>query len=434
MQVIFAAESELDESLPGKETARLLNMYPEKGGSRSPVTLRSVPGLSEIATLAPGRVRAMISDGDSIFALVGGSFVQWDGATVTKRGNVVDGPATMARNRSQIALTSERRYYVWDGAALSEISGAAFANFGSVAYIDNFILLSQLGGEKYQYSAVGDASNLAALDFASAETSPDDLLRILTVGSLAWMLGEDSVEAWRNAGATDNPFRRIPDYRLEKGLRSISEAAVLDNTFMFVSNEGRVYRQEGGVPVVISTDAVAAALARHTDAICLTYQFNQHDFFVVRFSDRPAWIYDPSTQAWHERSTGPTHGPWEVTATVHHKGVWYAGTATGELCTFEGFQDRGQELRREAQSAILSNNGERFTINKADIRIEGQGNLMMQLSRDGQTFGRERVKAFGGTYAERCTFRRLGQARELSMRLACTDNTEFAIHSAAING
>jgi hypothetical protein len=203
---------------------------------------------------------------------------------------------------------------------------------------------------------------------------------------------------------------------------------------MFVSNEGRAYRQEGGVPVGISTDAVSATLSNNTDVTALAYQVSGHDFLVLRFGDRPAWVYDPATQAWHERMTGTEYGAWEVTATVHHNGVWYAGTNTGELCTFEGFQDRGEELRREATSALLSDGGERFTVSKADIRVEGQGNLMMQLSRDGQTFGRERVKPFGGTYAERCTFRGLGQSRELSMRLACTDNTEFAIHGASING
>ncbi len=434
MQFVFAAESALDESLPGKETSRLLNMYPEKGGSRSPVTLRGVPGLAEAASMGAARVRAMTSDGDNIYAALGGKFVCWDGSTVSILGNLLDGVTTMARNRSQIAVTAGGKYYVWNGTLFQEVSGAAFSNFGSVAYIDNFMLLSQLDGEKYQYSAIGDADDLAALDFASAETSPDDLIRIVTVGSLAWMMGADSVEAWRNAGTSDNPFRRIADLRLEKGLRSSAEVALLDNTFMFVSNEGRAYRQEGGVPVGISTDAVSATLSKNTDVTALAYQVSGHDFLALRFGDRPAWVYDPATQAWHERMTGTEYGAWEVTATVHHNGVWYAGTNTGELCTFEGFQDRGEELRREATSALLSDGGERLTVSKADIRVEGQGNLMMQLSRDGQTFGRERVKPFGGTYAERCTFRGLGQARELSMRLACTDNTEFAIHGASING
>lgn len=433
MQFVFAAESALDESLPGKETARLLNMYPEKGGSRSPITLRSVPGLKETTTLGSGRVRAMISASDGLYAAVAGSLVRWDGTSVTTLGSIPDGDTTFARNRTQIALTAGGKYFVWDGSTLSEITGAAFSNMASVAYLDNFMLISQTNGEAFQYSEVGNAKSLGALDFESAETSPDDLIRIIPVGSLAWMLGASSVEAWRNAGGSDSPFRRISDLRLEKGLRSVMEAVTLDNTFMFVSDEGRAYRQENGLPVIISTDAVAATLKANSNTVALAYQHAGHDFFGLRFGDRPAWVYDAATGAWHERSTGPTHGAWEATATAHHEGTWYAGTEAGKLCTFEGHQDLGQELRREAQSALLSNGGRRFTLNKVDVRLEGAGKLMMQLSRDSQTFGRERIKEFGGSYAERCTFRGLGQAREWSMRLACTDNTEFAIHDVNIN-
>ena len=433
MQVIFAAESAVDESLPGKESARLINMYPEKGGSRSPVTLRGAPGLKATTSLGSGRVRSMISASDGLYAAVGGQFVRWNGTSVAVLGSLPDGSTTMARNRSQIGITAGGKYHVWNGTALSEIAGAAFSSFGSVTYLDNFMVLNQLGGEAYQYSGAGDAASLAALDFASAETSPDNLIRIVSVGGILWMLGADSVEAWRNAGAQDNPFRRISELRLEKGLRSANEVVLLDNTFMFVSNEGRVYRQEGGVPVNVSSDAVSATLAKTTDVVGFSYQFNNHDFLCLRFGDRPAWIYDPSTQKWHERSTGTTHQPWEVTATVQHNGVWYAGTEDGTLCTFGGYQDRGGELRRDATSALLTNGAERFTINKVDLRLEGSGTVMVRKSKDGRTFSDERQHTFGGTYGERFTLRGLGQYRDFCMSVACTDNTEFAIHGASIN-
>jgi hypothetical protein len=166
----------------------------------------------------------------------------------------------------------------------------------------------------------------------------------------------------------------------------------------------------------------------------MAYQVRGHDFFVIRLNDKPAWVYDAATGVWHERSTGPTHQPWEVTATVHHNGVWYAGTHDGQLCTFGGHQDRGDELRREARSALLSNGGERFTLGKVDVRTEGEGSLMMRLSRDGRIYGKERIKTFGATYGDRTTFRALGQCREASMMLACSDNTEFAIHGTTVNG
>jgi hypothetical protein len=167
----------------------------------------------------------------------------------------------------------------------------------------------------------------------------------------------------------------------------------------------------------------------------MAYQVRGHDFFVIRLNDKPAWVYDAATGVWHERSTSPTHKPWEVTATVHHNGVWYAGTQDGQLCTFGGYQDRGEELRREARSALLTNGGQEFTINTVDIHLEGSGNLMMRYAADSRIYGKERIKQFGGTYAERCKFTRtFKQCHEISMMLACSDNTEFAIHGTTING
>lgn len=434
MQFVFAAESALDESLPGKETARLINMYPEKGGSRGPVTLRGAPGLQETTSLGSGRVRAMISASDGLYAAVGGKLVRWDGSTTSVLGSFPDGVTTMARNTTQIGITAGGRYYVWDGSALTPIAGQSFVNIGSVAYVDTFMILTQLDGEAYAYSAPSDAKSLDALDFASAEASPDKIVRAVAVGGILWLLGEDSIEAWNNSGGADNPFRRIQSQRLEKGLRSVAEMTLLDNTFFWISNEGRVYRQQEGVPVRVSTDAVEAAIEGSENVTVMAYQIRGHDFFVVRLSDKPAWVFDAATGVWHERSTDPTHRPWEVTATVHHNGVWYAGTQDGQLCTFGGYQDRGKELRREARSALLSVEGNRFTLSKVDVRTEGAGSLMMRLSRDGRVYGKERIKAFGGSYGERTTFRALGQCREASMMLACSDNTEFAIHGTSVNG
>jgi hypothetical protein len=430
--LVFAAASQVDESLRGKETSRLLNMYPERGG-KGPVTLRSVPGLLETTALGGGRVREMISGADGIYAAIGGSFVRWDGATTTVLGSLPDGVTTMARNATQIAVTSGGKYFVWDGATFSQIPGQAFLNIGSVDYLNSFFVLTQNDGEAYQYSAAGDATSLAALDFASAETKPDKLRRVVAVNGVLWFLGEDSVEPWQNTTNADLPFTRLQSSVLEKGLRSTAELTRLDNTFMWVSNEGRAYRQQQFQAVNIGTDAVAASLDAHTDVTAFAYQASNHDFFVLRFGDRPAWVYDPSTQAWSERSTGPTHQPWEVTATVHHNGVWYAGTETGKLCTFSGYQDRGQPLRREAQSDNLFMAGERFSVDKIDVQTEGAGNVMSKISGDGgRTFEGEEIDPFGGSYGALLQYHSLGQFEQFSLNLACTDDTEFAIHAASL--
>lgn len=434
--MIFAAHSLLNEAQRALTTEDVTNLYVEGTPGREAVTLRSVPGLVQAGQLASGRVRAMQSTKSGIYAAVAGRLVLWAGGTATDVGAISDGPTTMAWNGSQLSLTAGGNNYLYDGSTLRRIPGAAFDKIGSVEYVDGYFARTELNGQLHDISALNDGSVYDGLDFASAEKRPDDLVRVITNGGLIWYMGTDTVEAWQNTGATDFPFARVPSAVSEKGLRAVDHVAGHDNTIFWVSGEGWVYRMgEAYQPQKISTSAVDYAIGRAVDITCFPYQHEGHDFFVVRRSDGPAWVYDASTQAWHKRATGASLGAWEVTATVRHNNTWYAGTRGGYLCTFGGFQDRGLELRREATSRNVSQDGERFIVSKVDVRCETglSGVVMSSYTKDGgRTFSPERSRSLSG-YASRQQWRGLGQAREFAFRLACTDNVDFAIYEAGIS-
>ena len=437
----FAVQSTKDESLPGKDTARLLNMYPET--AESGVTLRSAPGLVSAADLGPGKVEALISGSDGLYAAVGGSFKRWSDGVVTTLGNLPQGDTTMARSRSQIAVVAGDRYLVWDGTTFSEVtttidggdepdyeeSQLPFARSGSVSFLSNYFIITQQDGEAFAYSL--DADTIDALNFASAEYRPDDLRRVMVSNDLIWFMGEDSIEPWQVTGAANLPFARISGAVKEKGLRATLETVALDNTLFWVSGEGRVYRM-GQAAEILSTDAICATLEGSTGRM-FAYQQRRHDSAVVRLEDAPAVIYDPSSGMWWERSTNPCHDPWEVTATVRHNGTWYAGTSGGQLCTFGGFEDLGKSMRREVISTNLTQAGERFSVDRLNLRVSGSGSVMISWSNDGgETFSNERQRTFGGMREYPIQINRLGQHRQFCLKIACTDNTEFSIHSASV--
>ncbi len=124
---------------------------------------------------------------------------------------------------------------------------------------------------------------------------------------------------------------------------------------------------------------------------------------------------------------------------MFHEGTWYAGTSDGYLCTFGGSQDRGDTLRREATSQNWTEGGQRFVVSSFDVRCSAGagGTVMSSYSKDGgRTFSEERTRSLGavGEYGTRQRWRALGQAREFAFRLACSDNVDFAIFEADING
>ena len=430
-RALFARHSARNEENIGQDTGRLINMYTE--GSERGLSLKSMPGLISTATLGSGRVRAMESTADGIYACVDGQFVLWNGSTVSVVGSLPNTATTMARVGSQIGVAAGGQFFIWDGTTLSPVGGQAFSQIGSVDSIDQTFLLTQADGQAYAYSSAGDGKTFDALDFASAEYAPDNLQRVIVVGGLIWFLGAETVEPWQNAGSADLPFTRVQSTILEKGLLSSEAAGVLDNTMMWVSSENRPYRQSDFRPVLIGTDAVCAALAVNSGVSVLPFQWRRHDFLALRFDNAPAWVYDVSMDAWSEMATAPELNSWDVTATVHHDGEWYAGTRSGELCRFGGFNDRGQEFRREAVSVIVSNAGNRFTVNGVDLRLGGAGDAMWSYSRDGgHTFTREKIKPFGASYDERFRKTNMGQMSEFAFRIACTDDTEFTINEAGI--
>lgn len=437
---LFAAQSLLHEGQRAMTSERLLNMYAEAvPGGRQPVALRSVPGLIDKVQAGGGAVRAMLAGADGLYIVAGGTFSRWDGASLTELGVIVDGPATMARNTvGEIAVVAGGQYWIWDGTSIAAIPGTVYAEFGSVDYVDGYFVTTQLNGQRHSVSNLNNGKTLDALDFAAAEYRPDNLSRVISNGGIVWMMGESTIEPWNNTGGVDYPLTRIRSTITEKGLTRTDAAARMDNQVFWHGSDHSIYRTESFTPIRVSTHAVDASLEAHQETSCFTYQWQGHDFFVVRFPDRPAWVYDPATQAWHERRTGVSEDAWNVTATAFYDGNWYAGTRDGYLCAFGGNQDQGAELRREAISRNAALSGERFTVNNLDIRCEvgTGGKVVGSFSRDGgRTWSHERERSLGavGHYDQRVQWRALGRGREFAARVWCTDDVSFAIYGGGVD-
>ena len=418
---------------------RLVNLYPEASPSgREQVALRSTPGLVEAVSIGAGSVRAMLATTSSLYAVCDRKLIEWDGATAFERGSVADGPATMAWNGTELAITVGGNYYIWDGTTLDTITGGAFSSIGSVEYVDTYFTRTEKDGSRLDVTGILDGKTLLASDFASAEHAPDNIVRVVSSAGLIWYMGTNTVEPWQNVGSADFPFAPVQSTVIEKGLRGIDDVALLDNTFFWISSEGRVYRHTNFSPVRISTHAVEAAI-KEPETRCFAYQHDGHDFLVVRCAGRPAYVYDAATQSWHERSTGTAYGAWDAVSSAYFQNTWYVGTDDGSICTLSGYQDRGQELRREATSRNITNGGNRFVVSQVDVRCSAGagGTLMSQYSRDGgRTWSRERQRDLGavGEYDHRQKWHALGQGREFCFRLAVTDNVDFGIFDASVNG
>lgn len=416
---------------------RLVNMYPQKSpeGAASEFWLVGCPGLRKVLDLPTMPVRGEITFGGVLYAVGGDTLyrVAADNTATAMSGSLIpDGPLTMAAGKNQLVLTAGGNGY-WinkTNAFLVRITDPDFPGASSVSYLDGYFIFTSPDNDIWFISGLLDAIDFDALDFASAESQPDKLLRVLVTHREVWLFGSETTEIWTDTGAADFPFERYSPAAIDRGLMAALSAANLDNTSFWVGDDGIVYRADGYTPLAVSTPEVSKAIgdcATPADMVGLTWTQEQHVFYALRIPGVGTWVFDAATQEWHERETFG-RDIWRVGCYASAYGRHYVGDdTTGGIYLFDfGVQvDGDAPLAWEIITTPLWNEDERFIVSRfqADFEVgvgltTGQGSdpqAMLQISRDGgYTYGNEQWRSLGkiGERKKRVLWRRQGQFRQ----------------------
>jgi hypothetical protein len=300
---------------------RMVNLFPEiiPEGGKEPGFLQRAPGLRLLATAGEGPVRGLWQVGRYGYAVSGNTFYQIDSNwQVTSLGLVSgSGPVSIADNGTQIFIAANPDGYIYNIATgvFSEITDPDFPGAITVSYLDGYFVFNEPNSQRVWVTSLLDGTAVDPLDFASAEGSPDGLVSLIVDHREAWLFGTNSVEVWYDAGLPDFPLQRIQGAFNEIGCIAPYSVAKLDNGLFWLGADARgqgiVYRSNGYSGQRVSTHAVEWQIQQYTDmsdAIGYTYQQDGHAFYVLIFpSANTTWVYDVSTQAWHERA-GWTNG------------------------------------------------------------------------------------------------------------------------------
>ncbi len=320
MMVPLAVASDRSESL-AYSSQRLVNMYPEKSpfGGKSPFVLLGVPALKPFGTVGVGPWRGAIVMDDVLYVVSGTRLYSVNTSGVgTDLGQILGaGYVSMATVGTQIAVATESDLgFIYDSSTgiCQQISDPDFFGGSSVTALDGYFIWSSGSAfpTRFQISALLDGLSYDALDFASAESTSTTLIRAYTVGSQVFMFKEDRTEIWQDSGDPNFPFDRLSSTIIPKGLAAKFSPAFLDNTVFWLGRDDEaggapvVYRANGYVPEVISTPAVARALAQVDDLDEIRggcYIKDNHAFYLIMLPTGNTWVFDASAPAWHERST-----------------------------------------------------------------------------------------------------------------------------------
>ena len=222
MRLPFAINCYRHRSLP-VSAQRVINWYAEAqpADAKARVVLLPTPGLTVFATLPQGPVRGLHVMGDVLYAVGGGALYRvTSGAAVTFVGNIDGtGAVSIADNGTQLIVVEpvSRKAWVATETSFQQITDAAFELPVGVDVLDGYAAFVKADSTEFFLSAINDALTYDALDFASAEGSPDNIVAIKRVGRELWLFGENTTEIWSNVGAADFPFLRVSGAFVERG-------------------------------------------------------------------------------------------------------------------------------------------------------------------------------------------------------------------------
>lgn len=441
-----------------------INIYaeivPEQDKSR--LVYYGTPGLllRSGSSLGDTPIRGWIAVGNLYYLVHRGTFYEVNNAgTKTNRGTVDTtlGRVDMSYDGTLILITTGTSGYTYtvSTTTLAIIADADFPDAAKTcAWLDGQFIVDNGIDDQYQISPDGLAWD--ALDFATAESAPDGLIRVFDDNGEVVLFGETTTEYLSNTGAADFPFQTIKGATQEFGLAARWSLTKFNSGLVALmkNKQGQVQVMfiRGYVPRVLSSqefDFLINGYISVSDATAFSYVLGGHHMYQINFpSVLRSWLYDFSTNMWSPLEFGLNH--------ERHRGelqldflnnTLISDYSTGDIYELSAttYTDNGTVIVREIVGRHFFKGNDRFVVDQlyADFEtgvglVSGQGSdpqAMLTISKDnGHTFGNEMWTTLGaiGKYFTRVAWRRLGLGRDHVYKIRITDAIKFVLTYAAI--
>lgn len=468
MKIGLVGASNQERMLPF-DAQRTINLYPvvdDSKGGKEKAALYGTPGLDAFATIPDSPIRGVFASAKGRAFVVAGTglYEVTSAAVVTLRGTLTSATSicTLAENVTQLAICDGADMWIYTYATdtLTKVTDADFPGAATVTFQDQLFIVNKPDTAEVYISAVANGLSWAALDFQTAESSPDNLVRVFSAFGQIFCFGETTTEVWYNSGDTTYPFTRVEGAKIQIGLAAKHSVAEMDNRIFFIGNDkdgkGIVYAMQGYTPVRVSTHAIELLLRAATDLSSVrayTYQEDGHIFYILTGGGMATTLcYDAATDIWHERAFLESDGTLSTHLAVAHMYIFgkhlVADKTNGILYEMSSsyYDDNGAEIFRQRTFTHLSDENRRFVVRELQIDFEaglglttGQGSnpvAYLETSNDGgKTWSSQYTAEIGalGNYKARAVWRRLGLFDLFTARITVTDPIRIAICGAYLS-
>lgn len=368
-----------------------LNVYLEEDKSGvSPDGFMRVqrPGLTLFGTM-PGPSRALFRQdgvlGGVLFGIAGSSLYSGAGmATLIGDTGSATGYATMCASKFGLFTLSGGVLKFWNGAVYTAIPVPVGFVAVDIDTINGFVIVAMASG-RYYWIQPG-ATVIAALDFATAESSPDGLVAVRRVGNEFWLFGGVSIEPWQPTGGADAPFQLATGRVYSRGCASAASVRRFDNSVIWVGEDGNVYRGDS-TPVKISDHGVdeRVRLAGPANTSACTFDADGHKHYALRTGTGATMVFDAATQEWWKASSAD-YAYWRPAFSPPDLSGYVADSVSGAVWTVDpaSATDAGLAFTRKL-TATVPFMGVPARIDSFSLGISSSANCTVKLRwKDGQ--------------------------------------------------
>lgn len=425
------------------------NLYAEiqRDAEKGTLTLYPTPGLVTDLNLGASPTRGLWKKGDFRYLVNGNNLwrIANDG-TRTSVGTLLtsNGRVDMTDNGTQILIVDGVNGYIYNTqtTVFTQISDPDWPGAETCTFLNGYFIVNKPNSGQFYISALYDGTSWNALDFATAESNPDDLVRVLADNGQVLLLGPETTEFWSDSGALDFPLARVGAAAIEWGLAARWSLCKFMDSLIFLRKNRlgavQVCTLSGYNAQPVSNpelDYVMSQYSAVSNATGFAYMVSGHPFYQISFpSANESWVFDGLSKEWHRAESSGGRHRGEIQMNFQDQS-YVTDFENGKLYRFDDgvYTDDGMPIARELITRHQSTGNFSF-LSKLWIEMEGgvglitgQGDnpqLMMQYSKDGgHTWSNEVWVSFGeiGEYGARATFRRLGRGRDWLFKFRITD-------------
>ena len=434
--------------------------------ARNIVSLHTYPGLKRFAALSGVARGSHVMNGVQ-YVVYGNTLSLVDSAgTDTTIGSIEgQGMCDFANNGEVMIIVTGQTPYMYTLATttLEDITDTNLVKPTTVGYINSQFIFDNNSetSEPGEFVTTQLLTTLTAddlvnpLDFAKADSHPDDISRIIIYNEMVYFFGPEGIEPWWNSGSGSPPFDPVQGAFRPYGLAG---AFAIDTSeeFIYFLDDNRIPRKMQGLQVLnIGNPALGAEWGKYVrvdDAIGFTYNLDQQNYFQLNFpTANKSWLYHEQSNSWYQLSFG--------TDNQRHRGQSYSFAygknliqdhSNGRLyeLDFKTYTDNLEVIQRRRSTATIHGGlydipGKEIFFDRVEFVVQtgegiatGQGSdpvLMIRYSDDGgRTFSAEEWHELGkgGDYHKRVELQQQGSAIQRIYELTYSEPTAFSFIDA----